>query len=136
MPGFFTDYMNNKILDLVIGNTPLTIPSTLYLGLSLTQASKGGIILEPLSTNGYSRCSVTNSILNFPAATNASKANSIRITFPLPVGPWGTVQSVFIADATTGGNVLAMADLTNSKSIGLGSSAPTIAPGALFFSHT
>jgi hypothetical protein len=42
---------------------------------------------------------------------------------------------VFIADAPSGGNVLAMADLPSPRTINNGDIAPTIAVNALFLSH-
>jgi hypothetical protein len=46
------------------------------------------------------------------------------------------VQSLFLADAPTGGNVLAMADLATPRVITGGTAAASVAAGALFVSHT
>jgi hypothetical protein len=135
MAGALTDYLNNKILDLVFGATTFTPPATLYVGLSQGTANKTGNVFEP-SGAAYARVPVTNNATNFPAATGGTKANAAILTFPTPTGSWGTVQSLFIADAPTGGNVIAMADLTTPKAVSSGSSAPSVAVGALFLSHT
>ena len=135
MPGFFTDYSNNKVLDLIFGSAAFTPPATLYLGLSLAASNKGGSPTEP-SGGGYARVPVANNLTNFPAATAGTKSNSTVITFPAPTANWGTVISLFVADAATGGNVLAMADLTTPKTINAGGSSATVAMGALFLSHT
>jgi hypothetical protein len=135
MPGFFTDYTNNAVLNLVFGATTYTPPSTLYIGLSQSSSTKGGTIVEP-SGGGYARVAVPNTAANFPAARAGTKSNAGAIAFPTPTGNWGTIQSLFIADAMTDGNVLAMADLTSPTTINSGLTAATVATGALFLSHT
>ena len=135
MPGFLTDYSNNKTLDLFFGASAFTPPATLYFGLSQTASSKSGTVSEPAG-GGYARVAVANNLTGFPAASGGTKSNAAVVTFPAPSAAWGTVASVFIADAVSGGNVLAAADLTTPKTISSGASAPTIAVGALFLSHT
>ena len=134
MAGFFTDYSNNKALDLFLGAVPYTPPSILYVGLAQNSANQGGLAAEPIG-GSYSRVALPNSAVNFPSAISGAKSNASVITFPSPTGDWGTVQSLFLADAPSGGNVLAMADLTAPKSITNGSSAAKVAVGALFLSH-
>ena len=136
MPGYFTDYLNNKVLDLVLGNSAFVSPSTLYIGLSLNPSSKGGVINEPSPSTGYLRMGVANTLLNFPQASNGSKTNVNTITFPTPTASWGTILAVFLADSANGGNILAMADLSSPRLVSLGSPGPTIASNALFLSHT
>lgn len=135
MAGFFTDYTNNKVLDLIFSTTAYTPPATLYIGLSLFTANKNGVIAEP-SGGAYSRVSLANNATNFPAASAGTKSNATLITFPAPTADWGTIYSLFVADAPTGGNVLALADLTTPKSVTNGSTAAKVAVGALFLSHT
>ena len=76
-----------------------------------------------------------NDLAQFPAASAGAKANAAAITFPAPSAAWGSVLSVFIADAADGGNVLAMADLPAPRTINGGDPAPTIAVNALFLRH-
>jgi hypothetical protein len=135
MSGFFTDYANNKLLDMVFGSAAYSPPATLYLGLSLSSASKNGSTSEP-SSGGYARVALTNNATNFPAAIGGTKSNAAQATFPAPTADWGTVQSLFVADAPSGGNVLAMADLTAPRTITRGSAPARVAVGALFLSHT
>ena len=135
MAGFFTDYVNNKVLDLIFGSTGFTTSSTLYFGLSQGAANKGGSYVEP-SGGGYSRVAVSNNASNFPAAFGGTKSNATVITFAAPTADWGTIQSILIADSTSGGNILAMADLASPKPITSSSSSPKVAVGALFLSHT
>jgi hypothetical protein len=135
MAGFLTDYTNNKVLDLLFGATSYAPPGTVYLGLSLNASNKGGNVTEP-SGGGYARVALANNPTTFPAASGGTKSNSTAAAFPAPTANWGTVQSLFIADAPSGGNVLAMADLATPKAITGGGSAANVAVGALFLSHT
>ena len=135
MAGFFTDYSNNKVLDLFFGAISFTPPPTLYVGLAQNTANKRGLTSEPTG-GGYTRVALPNSSTNFPTANFGTKSNALAITFPAPTADWGTVQSLFLADAPAGGNVVAMADLTVPKAITNGSPAAKVAVGALFLSHT
>ena len=135
MAGFFTDFANNKALDLFFGAAAYTPPGVLYLGLSLTTAHKGGYVTEP-SGGGYARVALTNNSTNFPAAVAGSKSNAAAVMFPTPTSDWGTVQSLFVADAAVGGSVLAMADLIAPKLIHSGSATVKVAAGSLYLSQT
>jgi hypothetical protein len=135
MPGFLTDLVNNKVLDCFFGGRAIAAPSTLYVGLSLTKAYRGGYVAEPTG-GSYARVAVSNDLAHFPAASSGAKSNAAPITFPTPTAAWGSVLSVFVADAVSGGDVLAMADLPSPKTIHGGDPAPTIAVNALFLSHT
>jgi hypothetical protein len=135
MPGFLTDLVNNKVLDCFFGGVAIASPPTLYVGLSLTKSYKGGYVSEPVG-GSYSRVAVPNDLTHFLAASGGTKSNATAIAFPSPSAGWGSILSVFIADASSGGNVLAMADLPAARTINSGDPAPTIAVNALFLSHT
>ena len=135
MPGFFTDYTNNTVLNLVFGATAYAPPATVYLGLSQSTSNKGGAVVEP-SGGGYARVPVANNATNFPPASGGTKSNGAVFTFATSTAAWGTIQSLFVADAATGGNILAMADLATPKTINSGGMPATVAVGALFLSHT
>ena len=134
MPGFLTDLVNNKVLDCFFGGVAIVPPPTLYVGLSLTRAYKGGYVAEP-ADGSYARVAVPNDLTRFLAASAGAKSNAAAITFPAPSAAWGSVLSVFIADAAEGGNVLAMADLPAPRTIDGGDPAPTIAVDALLLRH-
>jgi hypothetical protein len=135
MPGYLTDLVNNKVLDCFFGGSAIIPPSTLYIGLSLARSYKGGYVSEPTG-GSYARVAVRNDLSHFLAASGGSKSNAKAITFPPPSDAWGSIMSVFVADAPSEGNVLAMADLPAPKMIDGGDTAPTISVNALFLSHT
>ena len=135
MAGFLTDYSNNRVLDLFYGRVAYTSPAILYIGLSTSSANKAGYVVEPTG-GSYARVTVPNDLTRFPVAVAGSKANGVPFTFPAPSASWGSIVSVFVSDALTGGNILAMADLPTPRAIAGGDQAPAIAAGALFLSHT
>jgi hypothetical protein len=135
MPGFLTDVVNNNVLDCLFGGSPIIPPSTLFIGLSLARSYKGGYVSEPTG-GSYARVAVPNDLSHFSVASSGGKSNAKAITFPSPSAAWGPILSVFVADAFSEGNVLAMADLTAPKLIRAGDPAPTISVNALFLSHT
>lgn len=133
MAGSKSDYLEAKILDLVLGAVAYTAPATIYVALSTalySDAATGSAMNEVSSTStGYARVAVTNSLTNFPAATGTNpttKTNGTAITFPTATGSWGGapgVQSFYFVDATTGGNVLYGGDLALAKVIAIGDTA-------------
>ena len=120
MAGAATDYLENKILDHILGKVAYTAPTTIYVGLANAVAEDGTITGEPSGYN-YSRVQVTNNTTNFPAASGGSKSNGADIVFNEASGSWGTINYVFLADTDVGGgHVLLYAQLTNPKTIGSG----------------
>jgi len=83
---------------------------------SLSDSSTGSTAGEP-SGGSYARVSVTNNSSNFDAASGGATANTNLITFPMATASWGTVTYVGICDASTGGNLIAYADLGTSISV-------------------
>ncbi len=115
--GSFTNYLENRTLDHFFGATASTAPATLYIGFSTTTINDDGTgITEPVGNN-YSRIAVTNNATNFPAASAGSKSNGVAFVSAVASGSWGTLTHAFIADASSGGNVLAWCAITN-KTIG------------------
>ena len=134
MPGYLTEYVSNKVLDCFFGGSAIPPPSTLHVGLSLARSYRGGFTFEP-SGGSYARVAVPNDLSHFLTASAGSKSNAKTISFPAPTGHWGTILSVFIADAPFEGNVLAMADLPVPRTIHDGDPGPAIAVNALYLSH-
>lgn len=120
MPGF-SDYAELKILDHVFGNTAYTAPTTLHIALFTTnpnfETGSGG---TEVTGGSYARAAVTNNTTNFPNASAGSKSNGAAINFATPTAGWGTVTGMGIYDASSGGNLIAGAALTTSKTINSG----------------
>lgn len=119
----FTTYLDNALLNEVLGGKNYTPPTNLYVALSTTAPNKnGGNVTEP-SGGGYARVQVANTADNFPDASSGQKKNGATITFPEATGNWGTVTHFVIYDAATGGNALMYGALTASKTIEAGDTA-------------
>lgn len=118
--GSKTTYLENALLAHVLGDTAYTAPSTLYAVLSdaAFDPTKTGTTVSEISTSsGYARVSLTNDTTNFPAPTGgnpASLSNGTDWAFPTPTFDWGTVMSIYLADASSGGNLLYGTDVTGS----------------------
>lgn len=118
-------YLENKALDIVLGGASWTSPTTVYIALStaaFSSASTGSSLTE-VSGGSYARVAVTNNSTNWPNASSGAKANGAVFTFPAATANWGTVQSFYIIDASSGGNALYGADLTTSRTINSGDTA-------------
>ncbi|MEM4134314.1 MAG: hypothetical protein QXV73_03880 [Candidatus Micrarchaeia archaeon] len=109
-----SDYYENKVIDHMLRGQAFTPPSTIYVGLYTTAPTDAGGGTE-VSGNGYARQSVT-----LTAASGGSTSNASDITFPQATGDWGTIVAVGLFDASTGGNLLAWSNLTESKTINAG----------------
>jgi hypothetical protein len=119
MAGSKSDYLENKLLDHVLGNTAYTAPSTVYVALFTANPSDSGGGTE-VTGGSYARVSVTNNTTNWPNASSGSKSNGTAITFPTATANWGTVVASGVLDASTAGNFLWWADLTASKTVNSG----------------
>ena len=125
MAGSKSNYLENRILDHVLGGSDFSRPGTIYLALSTSAYtdSATGSSMSEVSGGGYARVAVTNDTTNWPNASGGQKSNGEVFTFPTATGNWGTVQSFYIVDASSGGNCLYGADLTVARTIASGDTA-------------
>lgn len=107
-----TNYLAQLQADFVLGNGPApTPPATWYWVLSTAPfdpAATGSACNEVGSGKGYSRPSVANNSTEWPAATGGNpwtKSNANAHAFGTATADWGNVQSVYLADASSGGNL-------------------------------
>jgi hypothetical protein len=120
--GSFSDYLENEILDHVLGSA-YTQP-TIYIGLG-TGASDTGLTGEPGSGN-YAR----EAHASWTSASSRTTSNSGAITFNTASGSWGTLSHYGIFDASSGGNLLAWGTLDTAKTVVSGNT-PSIADGEI-----
>jgi hypothetical protein len=109
-----SDYLENEILDHILGTGSYTAPTTVYVGLSTGSFADDNSGTE-LSGSGYARVSAT-----FSAAASGTTSNSAAIEFPAATGSWGTVSHFGIFDASSAGNLLIHGAFTASKVIASG----------------
>ena len=129
MAGSKSNYLENAILDHVLGGGDFTRPATVYVALYTVAPTDAGGGTE-VSGGSYARVSVTNNATNWPAAASGAKSNGTAITFPTASGDWGTVVAFAILDASSGGNFLYWGDLLSSRVVNNGDTA-SFAPGTL-----
>lgn len=129
----FSDYVENKVVDLLVRGQTFTPPATVYVGLSTAACSDSSVGTEVANSNNYSRVAVTSSLANWAgtqsagstvasSGTGGQTSNNAAINFPTPSGSWGTVTHWFLSDSGTygGGNLLLCSSLTVSKTINNG----------------
>lgn len=137
--GALTDYLENKIVDHLFRTTTYT-PGTIYVGL-MTSACSDSAAGTEVSGGSYARVSVSKADASWKgthgsasgasSGTSGTIGNAGAITFPAPTANWGVVTHWGAWDASSGGNLLLCAALTQSKTINNGDAAPSFAIDAL-----
>lgn len=122
MAGSKSDFLENEILDHVLGNAAYTAPGTVYIALFTVAPTDSGGGTE-CTGGSYARVTVTNNATNWPAASGGAKSNGTEIVFVEATASWGTVLAFGIFDAITAGNLLYWATLTVNKAIDTGDTA-------------
>lgn len=95
-----SNYLENALLNATLSATAYTSPSTVYLGLFLTDPTDANTGNE-ISGGSYMRAP-----LSFGTASNGQISNIAAINFEVATTDWGTVGWVGIFDAQTSGNLL------------------------------
>lgn len=114
-------YLENKLLDHVLGVAPYTAPTTVYLALfnntstQMTVNLEANVITDEIGAADYARKAVA-----FSAAVDGSTSNPTEILFDEAISNWGTVDGVAIMDAETDGNVLFWGIPSSIKTIEIG----------------
>ena len=127
-----SDYAENKATDLFLRGQAFTAPATLYFGLSTAACSDSSVGTE-VTGGSYARVSLTANLTNWSGTQSAGStaassgtggvsSNNVAVNYTTPSAGWGTVTHWFIADASSGGNILFCAALTTSKTINSGDS--------------
>ncbi len=109
-----SDYLENEILDHILGTGAYTMPSTVYVGLSTGSFNDDNSGTE-LTGSNYARESIS-----FGAAASGTASNDAAVEFNAATGSWGTISHFGIFDALTSGNLLIHGALTASKVIETG----------------
>jgi len=109
----FTNFLETEILDHVFAGSAYTAPATHYLALYTAAPGETGGGTE-VSGGAYARQSVA-----FTTSGNTT-SNSAAVEYPTATASFGTVTHVGVFDASTGGNLMAYATLSSSKTIDTG----------------
>ena len=109
----FSNTFESRVLTWVFTNSSATRPTAWFVALYTGAPSDAGGGTE-VSGGAYARQAVTFSV------SGDTATNSGAIEYPTATAGYGTVTHVGIFDASTGGNLIAYAALTASKTIDTG----------------
>jgi hypothetical protein len=133
--GSFSDYAEGKILDHLFRTTTYSQPATLYIGLATAftgDSSTGSSGMTEANYTSYARVACNPGDSNWDRSAGVV-SNHSAITFPTCTGGSNTVTHVFIADASTNGNIIGWTALSVSKTITT-NDVPSFAAAALTIS--
>ena len=109
----FSNTYETTVLQWTFTNGAVTRPTAWYIGLFTAAPGEAGGGTE-VSGGGYVRKAVTFSVSGNLAT------NSAAVEFDVATADWGTITDIAVFDASTGGNQIAYATLTTSKTIATG----------------
>lgn len=113
-----SNYLENEILDHILGTGSWTMPTNVYL--ALFTADPGEAVASPsgeVVSSGYARQACA-----FGAAASGVASNSAIETFGPATFDWGTITHWALYDAVVDGNRLLYGALTSSRVISAGDS--------------
>ena len=110
-----SDYLEKKLLDHVLTNTPYTPPEYVYLALFTSDPTDAGSGKE-VTGGAYTRQEISFGAASSPGGTSSTIAD---LVFPVATANWGTVTHVGIYDAATAGNLLLHGALNTARTINI-----------------
>lgn len=136
MSGSKSNYLENAILDHILGGPDYVRPSIVYVALSsaLYNEAATGASFNEITGAGAARVAMTNNPTNWPASSGGQKSNGLTATFPTATGNWLQAKSFYLLDASSGGNILYGGDLTSPRDILAGDTA-SFAPGSMIITE-
>jgi hypothetical protein len=111
-----SNYGEDLVLDWLFTANAATRPTSWYVALYTVAPTDSGGGTE-VSGGSYSRESVGFTVSGTSPCT---ASNSAEVEFPVATAAWGTIVAASIYDSASGGNMIAYANLTTSKTIDSG----------------
>jgi hypothetical protein len=133
MPGSKSAYLENALLNQVLGSVAWTPPAVVYVALSseVYDENAYGTAFNEIVGAGAARVAVANNLTNWPLTNGSSqKTNGATITFPAATNLWPEARSFYLLDAPSGGNILYGGNLLTPRILGAGDTA-SLAPGTI-----
>lgn len=109
-----SDYLEDEILDHILSVGSYTMPTNVYVGLSLASFNDDNSGTE-ITGNNYARV-----VASFGVAASGTSSNDAAIEFAAATGTWGSVSHFGIFDAASAGNLLIHGAFTTAKTIASG----------------
>ena len=114
-----SNYLENKLIDHILRSSAFSAPSNIYVGLVGKYDAaqlEAGTLTHELSGGSYARSSGIKGDAYWSAgSTNGLTDNEQTVTFAATSNEWGHVSGLFVADASSGGNVLLYGQLGATK---------------------
>lgn len=144
LSGGLSDYLANKLIDLIFRGQAYSFPATMYHALYTSAPSNSGGGTEVGGGVGYARASLASSLAAISgtqaagstvasSGTTGRISNNVVVTHPQPTGSWSTPGWGGWLDASSAGNLLFWHALSNSATIGATSPPPSYAANACGF---
>lgn len=119
MADCYSNYLRDKVNDLIHGAVTLTPPGTTYFALMTVAPTASGGGTE--ATGGvYARVAITNNATSWPASSGQTKSNGIVINWGTATANLGTIVAIAEYDASSGGNLLTFALLATPVVVNIG----------------
>jgi hypothetical protein len=122
MAGSKSNYLENGVLNHVLGGPDFARPASVFIALYTVAPSDIGGGTEVFG-GSYNRVTALNDATTWPIAVNGMKRNGVAFVFPFATADWGLIVAFAILDAASGGNILYWGDLTSSKTVESGDTA-------------
>jgi len=100
-----TYYAMDKILNYIYTGTTLSQPPSFYVGLATATMTEASTSATEPTVGSYARVSFAGNSTNWNTSSSGVLTNKLDIVFVESTAAWGTIVTVFIADALTGGNI-------------------------------
>lgn len=137
-----SDYLENKIIDLVFRGRAFAAPTQLWVGLLTaaptdagggTEVTGGSYARATPGANSDTAWKATQGGVPLAASsgTGGQTSNPAALTFPAPTANWGVVTHLGFYDAASAGNLYYWTALTAAKTINLLDAAPSFAIDAI-----
>lgn len=112
-----SNYLEGKLLDMVLRGAAFTPPSSVYFSLHTADPTDANVTSTEVSGGNYARKQLTQ---GFAVSSNGVTQNNASIVFNSPTANWGTISYFGLYDASTGGNLLLSGPLGAAKSVVIG----------------
>ena len=108
-------YMEDRIVNFM-RNVAIAGQALVYVGLwTADDGLEGNTQTSEVSGGSYAR-----ELAGLSASSNGTSSNAGDITFTTATASWGTITTVALLDASTGGNVIMYSALDASKTVASG----------------
>lgn len=123
-----SDYMENVVLKLILGQGGSIAQATRYLAIFNTTQAKieAGSLVDELSGSNYSRIALVGTVI-FGTPTVGNCSNITDIVSPVASALWATATHLAIMDASTGGTVFLWIPVPNPGQVAAGKQLKVLA---------